>query len=114
MFATLASTKAKSERTMNVNDYIKNNRQSNFRPCPRIVCVDGFSMSVQASEYTYCCPRNNTGPYISMEVGFPSEKVEKLMPYAEDENQPTDTVYAYVPVEIIEQVISNHGGMVNQ
>ncbi len=39
-----------------------------------VVCADGFSMSVQASETTYCNPRDNMGPYIEAEIGFPSAK----------------------------------------
>ena len=33
------------------------------------------------------------------------------MPYAEDRERPTDTVYGYVPVEIVERVIEKHGGI---
>lgn len=32
------------------------------------------------------------------------------MPYAEDPETPTESVYAYVPVEVIEQIIEKHGG----
>ena len=31
------------------------------------------AVSIQASEYHYCTPRNNEGPYSEWEVGFPSE-----------------------------------------
>ena len=31
--------------------------------------------------------------------------------YAEDEYKPTDTVYGYVPMEIVEQLIKKHGGI---
>jgi len=36
-----------------------------------------------------------------------------LMPYAETPENPTDTVYAYVPVELVTNVIVKHGGMVS-
>ena len=75
-------------------------------------CKDGFTMSVQASEYHYCIPRNNDGPWTHVEVGFPSDREELLMPYAEDSEHPTETVYAYVPVEVVEKVIEKHGGLV--
>jgi len=78
---------------------------------PRITCADGFSMSVQACKSHYCTPRDNFGPYSKVEVGFPSERVEEFMRYAEDRSRPTDTVYAWVPIELVEDAIEAHGGM---
>ncbi len=77
-----------------------------------VVCADGFSMSVQASETTYCNPRDNMGPYIEAEIGFPSAKEELIMRWADDPGQPTETVYGYVPRQVILNVIAKHGGMV--
>jgi hypothetical protein len=68
-------------------------------------------MSVQASEFHYCTPRDNDGPYAEFEVGFPSQPEDQLMPYAEDPERPTDTVYGYVPLEVIEALIEKHGGV---
>ena len=105
---------------------------------PRIVCNDGFSVSVQASEHTYCEPRytqwqNEDGwqvingnyyssskiprnfrtdrftPYESVELGYPSEADELIYDYVEG-NDYTGTVYGYVPVKIVEQLIEKHGG----
>lgn len=81
------------------------------KPSPRIECADGFSLSVQANSLTYCAPRDNNGPYTEVEVGFPSERVEALMPYVENADDPTGTVYGYVPVEIVLAVIAEHGGV---
>ena len=81
---------------------------------PRLLCVDGFTMFVQASDCHYCQPRDNDGPYMKVEVGYPSEAVAELihiLPYAEDANCPTFTVYGYVPVELVEIVITAHGGI---
>lgn len=78
---------------------------------PRVVCADGFSLSVQASGGHYCSPREDRGPWWRVEVGYPSERVEALMPYAEDPAEPTETVYGYVPVEIVDAVIAAHGGI---
>jgi len=84
---------------------------------PRVICTDGFSMSVQASDTHYCSPHeavrnpDECGSYRMLEVGFPSEVVEEFIPYAEDSDQPTRTVYAYVPIKIIESVIQQHGGI---
>jgi len=41
-------------------------------PAPRVVCKNGFSLSVQASQYRYCSPRSDTGPYTHVEIGYPS------------------------------------------
>jgi len=77
----------------------------------RVECKDGFSMSVQAHEGAYCEPRNNEGPYHHVEVGFPSEYEELLIAYAEDRSSATRTVYGYVPVQVVVNVLAKHGGM---
>lgn len=80
---------------------------------PRIVCKDGFSMSVQAGYYLYSTPRANleSGNYTEVEIGFPSEKEDLICGFAEDHSDYTETVYPYVPIEIVENVIQKHGGM---
>jgi hypothetical protein len=79
---------------------------------PQIVCADGTTLSVQVGEYTYCSPIDNKGPYRSVEVGFPSvEPPEIWRQYAEDPDHPTDTVYAYVPIELVSFFIARHGGI---
>lgn len=80
----------------------------------RLKCADGFMMSVQASSYHYCTPRVDAGPHINFEIGFPTEREELLMPYAEEPNRPTETVYGYVPADIVDQVIAKHGGYVEE
>ena len=75
-----------------------------------LVCKDGFSMSVQADERAYCSPRNDIGPYDSVEVGYPSRQEQLLMPWCEDPGSPCDTVYGYVPSLVIWEVINKHGG----
>lgn len=79
---------------------------------PRIVCGDGFGMSVQTGYGNYCQPRDNFGPWHSCEIGFPSQRVEALMPYIDggEDTDPTDTVYGYVPLTVVAQVIADHGG----
>lgn len=77
-----------------------------------ITCADGFTVSVQASEYHYCSPRESGAwPYASFEVGYPSAKERTLMKYAEDKSRPTDTVYGWVPASVIEKIIIKHGGI---
>lgn len=95
-----------------------------------ITCVDGFALSVIAGRGTYCTPRPDwpfeggtsadySGPYTHVEVGFPSERPEPWEPvdgpecwqrYAEDPEEPTETVYGYVPVALVRHLIELHGG----
>ena len=78
-----------------------------------VKCADGFTMSVQASKGSYCSPRNDSGPYDSVEVGFPSSYDYYLHEYAEDPGKPTDTVYGWVPADTVMMCIDAHGGMVS-
>jgi hypothetical protein len=79
---------------------------------PRIHCADGFSMSVQASEWHYCTPREHQcDGYFTVEIGFPSEPVAELLPYAEIPDTPTETVYARVPVTLVNEIVNAHGGV---
>ena len=79
---------------------------------PRLFLNDGVSLSVQAGEHLYCSPRSNKGPYTQVEIGFPSEPLPELfMPYCEKPDNPTETVYAYVPLELVLFYIGSHGGI---
>ena len=86
-----------------------------FKRNARVVCKDGFSLSVQASEFSYCTPRITGAPrYTEAEVGFPSNKEPLLMPYIDGgELSPTENVYGWVPAEVIQRVIQIHGGRVS-
>lgn len=77
---------------------------------PRIECASGLKMSVQASEFYYCAPRESVGPWHSVEVGFPTRRVAALANFAEDPKRLTKTVYGWVPVEVVAQVIADNGG----
>lgn len=72
------------------------------------VCADGFTISIQASRWHYCVPRETiaTGDYTYVELGFPSEREKILEKFREG------TVYPYVPIEVVEKVMQNHGGIV--
>jgi len=98
-----------------VNDYLQKQKsmKGGFAAAviPAIKCKDGFIMSVQASEGHYCYPRSDDALWTEVEVGFPSQEESMLMKYAEDPERPTKTVYAWVPVEIVEQIIVKHGGL---
>lgn len=80
----------------------------------KIICADGFEMSVQAGSTHYSDPREDCAEkYISVEVGYPTDAEELFMPYAEDPNRPTDTVYGWVPSSIVTLVCVKHGGVVD-
>lgn len=105
---------------MNLNEYLMSHRDENdpkvrydiaFPLARRIRCEDGFSMSVQASHGAYCSPRSNIGPWHQVEVGYPSDAPKNLMHYCENPESPTQTVYGYVPIELVEELIAAHGGM---
>ena len=79
-----------------------------------VVCADGFEMSVQANIYSYSIPKEaNAEKYEAVEVGFPTEVEPLLEEYAEDPSDPTGTVYGYVPVQVVTDVIVKHGGIVD-
>jgi len=79
----------------------------------KVVCADGFTMSVQARQGAYCSPRmDNAEKYTAVEVGFPNREEPLLLDFAEDPDKPTDTVYGWVPAKVVVNVIAKHGGMV--
>lgn len=81
---------------------------------PRLYCNDGYSVSVQASEFHYCSPRlNGLQDYESVELGYPNAEDELINEYADGGDDYMDTVYGYVPIEIVEKLIKKHGGIRN-
>ena len=83
---------------------------------PRIECQDGFNISVQGSSYNYALPRvdNPTNGYTHVECGFPSSKpvTDDLLKHAElFDSDYTETVYSYVPVEVVLAEFEAHGGV---
>lgn len=80
---------------------------------PRVVCKDGFSISIQASYVNYCIPRLTfSGDYEAVELGYPSKEEPLINDYAEDPDSLTSTVYGTVPVELVDKVLEKHGGII--
>lgn len=77
----------------------------------RIKCADGFTVSIQASEMHYCDPRDNKGPYVSVELGYPTQEEPLIIDFAEEMEKPTQTVYGYVDVGIVVAMVNKHGGV---
>lgn len=75
---------------------------------PHAKCKDGFSISIQASVFHYCTPRRGLKDceYTHLELGYLSEYEEALEKYREG------TIYPYVPMKLVEDVIAKHGGIV--
>jgi hypothetical protein len=81
---------------------------------PRAICKDGFSISIQAGSGLYCHPRQDwMYEYDMVELGYPSNPDDLIAEYAEDPDDLTGTVYAYVPVEVVDQLLEKHGGLVD-
>ena len=79
-----------------------------------VTCADGFTVSIQASDTHYCTPKSNAvGAYESVELGFPNRPCIFIKDYAEDPENPTGTVYGYVPAHIVRKMIAAHGGIVS-
>ena len=87
-----------------------------FNHNPRITCKDGFTMSVQAHSGAYC-QRNTEGVPVTLECGFPSTtpKTAEFRGFAElcHPASFTETVYGWVPVEVVQAELDAHGGILD-
>jgi hypothetical protein len=74
----------------------------------QVYCNDGFNFSVICgARWHYADPEEKT-----VEIGFISEPQKELEPWIEGAyDDPTECVYPYVPVEVMEEVIDLHGGV---
>lgn len=96
---------------------------SNGRTAHRILCADGFSVSVQASdrhysqdslpgaaipEAPYWCDRPVEYPWISFEVAYPSTPITG---WPEPDDGVT-ALWAWVPKEQVAALLTEHGGSI--
>ena len=89
--------------------YACKHRTPDFRKLmPELRLGDGLELSVQAGVVYGCEPREtlNTGEYKSVEVYSHGEFVRELDEYICDR-----FLYSYVPVEVMEDLVNNHGGI---
>jgi len=124
---------------MDINEYLMNTYDPERFLRPAVVCADGFRVSVQASHGHYCTPRvDNAVFYTHVELGYPSKETPEWYEYAEDYTQltfmqsvyhwiktkilkqwdflsfyPTNTIYSWVPVELVDRILVRHGGISN-
>ena len=77
----------------------------------RLVCADGFWLSVQGDRDKYSKPRLkefNVYAYDSMELMASELLPQEFNEYLDNEH---NRIYGYVPVEMIESLLANHGGV---
>jgi hypothetical protein len=77
---------------------------------------DGSVISVQASSFHYCTPRENAAPaYTHVEVASFGNPLPELAEYSEGLADPSDTeavwVYPYTPTERLQEFIASRGGL---
>lgn len=100
---------------MTVQEYLNKTRNftNDVYVRPGVICADGFQISIQASRVHYCYPKDeNAENFEKVELGFPNQKDDLIMEYAEDPDYPTQTVYGYVPIEVVDKLMKKHGGIV--
>ncbi len=88
---------------MEIEKFLKKTKKSALGR-RRLVCKDGFNMSVQDEDFNYC-------DEYTVEIGTPSEVEPLILCYAEDAINPTETIYGFVPLDEVEAVIQKHGGL---
>lgn len=92
----------------------------------RIVCADGFALSVQASPNHYANDSSDEAPYwktdpapgqmpgvaypfTTFEVGNPTSELEPAEAWAHYDN---DGTWAWVPPQLVAETLDAHGGAV--
>lgn len=89
------------------------NERNPFHVRELAFCEDGFIISIQGgTEFHYCYPRKHCNEYELVELGYPSVEEPLIEDYAEDPSDLTGSVYGFVPVPLVEEVISKHGGII--
>lgn len=82
--------------------------------CPSVWAKDGFNVSLQIGNGNYCTSENgyrNFGfTWKEVEFGFTSTHEPLLEEYAQEKVDTCNTV-GCVPIEVMETVFNNHGGI---
>ncbi len=107
-FGMLKGTDYRCTQMSNVYD-------TKFFYLPRIYCKDGFNISVQVSNGSYCDSENGTRTFgldwKLVEWGFPSEPIDGKKYNAEDDSDTTKTVGGWVDINLIDELCEEHGGI---
>jgi len=83
---------------------------------PYVICNDDFEFSCQASHSHYSEPKGLAEKYTQVEIGYPSLNDRIIAKYREDYGWEDDCglsnpVYPYVPVKVVDELITFHGGI---
>lgn len=76
-----------------------------------LVCASGLILSVQGSEFHYCTPRSNTGPYSAVEVMVMEGEVTTAWEEFTNDVDTKYRVYSWMPVKLVNQTIEDNGGI---
>jgi hypothetical protein len=102
---------AETERQLN-----QHLSQPRFLGCvPIVKCKKGSELSIQASPTHYSIPKDEKGPYRSVEVGQSTNQdpIRKLEPYKEGHRARRGLrIYAYAPLRLVAEVVVDRGGIV--
>jgi len=90
--------------------HVTQNHEERYNPtAPVFKCDDGYVVSIQAGQWAYSIPRRDSeDSYESYELGFPNRSDELLDEYAENIDDLTETVYGYVPADVVLALINKH------
>tara|TARA_Y100000593_G_scaffold94032_1_gene191293 strand:- start:67464 stop:67850 length:387 start_codon:yes stop_codon:yes gene_type:complete len=96
--------------------HVPGNELEGYQMTKQLMLSDGTTISIQAGRTHYCFPRTDAPEldydfYSEFEIGFPSREIPEILKYAEDPECPTQTVYGWVPKEVIQDFINKAGGV---
>ena len=117
---------------MSIFQRSKTDYKEHYFHCPKIVCKDGFNVSLQINNGNYCQSENGYRElgvdWQQVEFGFPSMNDKNMFKYSEmydscswdDDNNEipfnedgfdvTGTV-GRIPVDVMQTILDNHGGI---
>lgn len=78
----------------------------NIKPNNPSVNFRGGQLSIQASEYNYCYPKHNHGPYSSFEVAYLVNNNFTKIAELPDRD---DDVYGWVDLEVVIKLLLSEG-----
>lgn len=85
-----------------------------YTPIPKLVCEDGFTMSVQAGSSCYSTPRTDgEREYSAYEVWLCYEPLlqDYINTYADDDGTVHSDPCGWVPTHVILDIVNKHGGL---
>jgi hypothetical protein len=90
-------------------DYDPGTLMGNKRP--RVYFRNGGSISMQASADHNCVPKDNEGPYQSIELGYPQGGIKMPENINDFLEQGSDSIYNFVPASVVVNLIEMNDGV---